>query len=291
MRRSLTSVDPASQAVSAAEDAARRAGVRIEKLDEIEAIHEASRLFNRVWSTPETQPLISSSTLRALSHSNNYVFAAYDGAEMIGAVVGFIGFHDGSLLLHSHMTGVSEKLQGRSVGFALKQHQRAWSLERGIGLVTWTFDPLVRRNAYFNITKLGASVTAYYTSFYGEMNDGINDKDETDRVLIEWDLESTRAAEASVRGLSEPNLIELERAGAQVALSIGDDGAPTERKPTGDTLLVGVPEDIVELRRQDEGLAHGWRLALRNVLGAALNTGYETVGMTRSGFYVLERES
>jgi predicted GNAT superfamily acetyltransferase len=187
------------------------------------------------------------------------------------------------------MTGVSTKLQGRSVGFALKQHQRAWALDQGISLVAWTFDPLVRRNAYFNISKLGASVTEYYASFYGEMNDGINDKDETDRVLIEWDLDSPRAIEASISRLREPDLSVLEREGAAVALAVGEDEAPIEKRARGDILLVGVPEDIVEVRQRDEVLGQRWRLALRDVLGNALNDGFVTAGMTRSGFYVLRR--
>jgi predicted GNAT superfamily acetyltransferase len=282
-------MDPATQAASAAQEAAAHAGVRIEKLEDIKAIEEASLLFNRVWSTPENQPLITAAMLRALSHSGNYVYGAYDQTEMVGAIVGFIGYGKGSLLLHSHMTGVTTKLQGKSVGFALKQHQRAWALERGIELVTWTFDPLVRRNAYFNLTKLGASVTAYYPSFYGEMNDGINEKDETDRVLIEWHLDTPQATEASVHRLVPPELGDPDRSDTRIALAVGTDGAPIEQQRNARTLLVCVPEDIVELRHRDEDLAHRWRLSLRNVLGRALNDGYAAVGMTRSGFYVLEQ--
>lgn len=289
MSERLTSVDPAQQATAAADEAERRAGVRVVELDDIEAIDEASRLFNRVWSTPESQPLMSSAMLRALSHADNYVVAAYRHKEMVGAAVGFLGFHHGSLHLHSHMTGVSSSVQGKSVGFALKQNQRAWALARDIGVVTWTFDPLVRRNAYFNITKLGASLTRYYASFYGEMNDGINEKDESDRVLIEWELGSPQATEASIGRLPEPDVKALERAGTPAALSIGDEGEPIERPVAGDVVLARVPEDIVELRHSDEELAHRWRLALRNVLNSTLNDGYATTGMSRSGYYVLQR--
>ena len=289
MSKRLTSVDPAQQAMAAAKQAAIQSDVRVVGLDDIEALHEASRLFNHVWSTPEEQPLISSSILRALSHADNFVAAAYRGKEIVGASVGFLGFHRGSLHLHSHITGVSSSVQGKSVGFALKQHQRAWALARGIGVVTWTFDPLVRRNAFFNITKLGASATRYYSGFYGEMNDGINDKDETDRVLIEWNLDSAQATEASIRRLPEPDIAALQRAGAEVALDVGDDSAPVEASHTSDVLLVRIPDDIVDLRRHDEDLSHRWRLALRNVMGTMLNDGYSTTGMSRSGYYVLQR--
>ena len=44
--------------------------------------------------------------------------------------------------------------------------------------MTWTFDPLVSRNARFNLTKLGAHAVEYLPDFYGAMEDGINSNDE-----------------------------------------------------------------------------------------------------------------
>src|SRR5438105_195572 len=163
------------QAAAAAETAAARAGVRVAELEDVLRIRHAADLFNRVWAVTREDPLIPANTLRALEHSGNYVVGAFEGDAMAGAVVGFLGRLDGSLQLHSHILGVSPGSQGRSIGFALKQHQRAWALAAGIEVVTWTFDPLVRRNAYFNLAKLGATVRAFYPDFYGEMNDGIND--------------------------------------------------------------------------------------------------------------------
>ena len=78
----------------------------------------------------------------------------------------------------------------RNVGYALKLHQRAWALQRGIATITWTFDPLVRRNAYFNLAKLGVRATRYLPNFYGAMQDPINAGDDTDRLLVDWDLAS-----------------------------------------------------------------------------------------------------
>ncbi len=52
----------------------------------------------------------------------------------------------------------------------------------------WTFDPLVRRNAWFNIAVLGAEVAEYLPSFYGSMTDAINAGDESDRLLVAWDV-------------------------------------------------------------------------------------------------------
>ena len=93
--------------------------------------------------------------LRAFTKAGNYVGGAFDGGRLVGACVGF--FHaPAEDALHSHIAGVAPGLTGRNVGFALKLHQRAWALLRGVSEIAWTFDPLVSRNAYFNLVKLGA---------------------------------------------------------------------------------------------------------------------------------------
>ena len=66
---------------------------------------------------------------------------------------------------------VTRRGRGHQVGHALKMHQRRWALERGLSTITWTFDPLVARNAYFNLAKLGATPVHYYEDFYGELGD------------------------------------------------------------------------------------------------------------------------
>ena len=284
----VRSVDPVGQAISAAEQAAERGGLTIQKLDDVDQIESAVALFRAIWG-PEERDIVGVATMRALSHSGNYVFGAYLGSEMVGAITGFLGWHEGDLQLHSHVLGVSPAAQGRNVGFTLKEHQRGWALAKGIKTVTWTYDPLVRRNAYFNLAKLGATVTTYYPSFYGVMNDEINGRDESDRVLIEWHLESPHAIDASSGRGAGLDVDELRKAGAEVALAVGEGEAPVETSASAGTLLVGIPKDVVQLRRRDAALAHSWRVALRDVLGGHLENGYVTVGMTRAGYYVLER--
>ena len=52
--------------------------------------------------------------------------------------------------------------------------------------IVWTFDPLVRRNALFNLARLGARTTRYEVDFYGPVRDAINGEDDTDRLVVEW---------------------------------------------------------------------------------------------------------
>jgi predicted GNAT superfamily acetyltransferase len=245
--------------------------------------------------------------LRALTKAGNYAAGAYDRAsgELLGACVGFFGPPQAAEL-HSHIAGVRQAGLGRSVGFALKVHQRAWCLRRDVRVIAWTYDPLIRRNAYFNLVKLGARPVEYLRNFYGVMDDAINGGTETDRMLVHWDLRSDLAADASA-GKPRPASFAAERErGAVVALATGSDGLPVPRPAIGlpaadspgagspgpggsrpDTLLVGVPADVELLRVSDPAGAAAWRSALRDVLGPLIADGARVTGFDRSGWYVV----
>ncbi len=125
--------------------------------------------------------------LRALEHAGDYVVGLYDGDAMIGASAAFFG-PPAARTMHSHITGIVDGYQGRGLGRQLKTHQRDWALERGVGHITWTFDPLIPRNAHFNLAVLGTRVTDYLVNQYGEMDDEVNRGDESDRLLVSWAL-------------------------------------------------------------------------------------------------------
>jgi len=282
MRRTLEQPLSAERAYATAAEIARRASVEVVELADLSDMTRASVLFDDLWGTPGNSYL-SPSLLRALSHAGNYAAAAFSGDRLVGAVMGFLGQDGDGTFLHSHILGVDPSHRGSNVGFALKQHQRAWALDHGFGRVTWTFDPLVRRNAFFNLQKLGADAATYYENFYGDMSDEINGGDESDRLLIGWRLDSPRVDQAAEATVPQPDLDLLD---ATVALSM--DGIVSE-DAWGQTIVCAVPEDIVELRRSDQAAAARWRFALRATLGAAMAGGYKVVGFARSGWYVLER--
>jgi GNAT superfamily N-acetyltransferase len=142
--------------------------------------------------------------LRALAHVGNYAVGLYavptegdpSAERMIGASVGFFAAPD-DRSLHSHITGIVGDHRGRGLGRLLKQHQREWALARGVHRITWTFDPLVARNASFNLRVLGARVGEYYVDHYGAMDDGVNRGDESDRIFAVWDLDAPAARRPS----------------------------------------------------------------------------------------------
>ena len=287
----VTKLDVVAQAHAAADAAARSAHLTVAEVADMATLTRTTTLLDGIWGTSPEAPLIAPSTLKALVHAGNYISAAFRDDDIVGALIGFLGMHDGGLTLHSHILGVSPAAQGRNIGYALKLHQRAWSLAHDIRTVTWTFDPLVRRNAYFNLTKLGARITAYYQNFYGDMPDGINAGDESDRVLVEWPLAASSVVEVSESHGLEPDVEVLRKQGATVVLSAGDDSEPVSGAAMeGATVLVQVPTDIVALREKHLTLALAWRQAARAALGGALGAGYVAEGMTRSGWYVLVKD-
>jgi predicted GNAT superfamily acetyltransferase len=269
-----------------ADEAAERAQVSIRDLHEVSEHRTASRLFDEVWG--REVPVLPTEIIRALDHAGNQVSGAFDGDRLVGATVAFTGIsEDGHLHLHSHITGTTGA--GRGVGFALKLYQRAWALERGIDRVTWTFDPLIRRNAYFNLVKLGAHLVGYHRDFYGRLDDELNRGEPTDRGAVTWQLDDPRAVRAAAGHASEPRIDALRTAGATVVLEVGDGQQPVRAEPGSDPLLVQVPEDIETMRHQEAELATRWRSELREVLGDALGSGYRVAGFCRDGWYVLTR--
>jgi predicted GNAT superfamily acetyltransferase len=190
--------------------------------------------------------------------------------------------------MHSHILGVLPGSERRGLGFDLKQHQRRWCLAREVKVMEWTTDPLVRRNVYFNLTKLGAEAPEYFVNFYGQMRDGLNAGEESDRLLIRWHLESKKAEAAAVGELREPDAERLRGWSSGTILSVGRNGEPVVKESSARVLLCEVPEDIVELRRTNPGLARAWRVALRDAITGALANRYAITGATRAGWYVLE---
>jgi predicted GNAT superfamily acetyltransferase len=263
------SIDPAT----ALADACARAGVEIRLLHDLSDLNVARRIFDEVWPADDTQ--MQPNVMRALTHAGGYCSAAFIGNEPVGAALGFIGRHreaDGwEVHLHSHMAAVREDFRDRHIGTALKLHQRVWALEQGIPVIVWTFDPLVRRNARLNLLKLGVEVRGFEPDFYGEMSDGINSGDPTDRLFAWWVVDSA-LADAAANGALEPIRADVIAAHPQCR-------------------VIELPDDIVALREVDPAAAREWRLRLRHELVDAFAEGLAITGITEDGGYVLWRSA
>jgi predicted GNAT superfamily acetyltransferase len=287
-------VDPAAVeqahdlAARAAATAAATAGVTLEDAHGRDVAGRASALFDLVWGRQAgAGGIVVPELLVALAHAGSQVTVARASGTVVGATAALLGLHEGEVVLHSHVTAVLPEAAGAGVGRALKLHQRAWALERGITTVRWTFDPLVRRNAVFNLVGLGARAVAYVEDLYGPMPDRRNAGLPTDRLVAHWDL-TERRVQLAVEGRGvEPDVSAVRGTGAVVALDVGDAGVPVLTETDAPRRLVRIPADIEAVRASDPDLALAWGAAVREALGRPLQQGARVSGATRDGWYVL----
>jgi predicted GNAT superfamily acetyltransferase len=265
-----------------ARDAAARGGVSVAMLEDGIALRTGVDVLNRVWRADPTEPVITYPLLRTYVFSGNFVSGAFRGGQLVGVAVGFFG---ADRQLHSDLVGVLPSEHGTGVGFALKQHQRAWAIRHGLTEVRWMFDPLIRRNGRFNLHRLGASAVAYLPDFYGRLTDGLNALDDTDRLAVSWAVTSDRAALAARAELPEvtPDVL----AGAAVVVDREGNLSGPRRGAT--VRRVAVPHDIESLTAQDREGAARWRRAVRTALTEAFSDGYQIADFSTDGSYVLRR--
>lgn len=230
--------------------------LRIETVASRSQCELAGSVFDRVWGM---RGMVPTEVIIATVHAGGYASLAWGGDQLVGASWGFLGAHGAQRTLHSHVTGVVPEHGSLGVGEALKRHQWAWAHEHDLDAITWTFDPLVRRNAYFNLVKLGAVVTEYHEDFYGSITDGLNQGERTDRLVVTWRV-------------------------------TGCDGtAPVGRHVDVAEWSVPTPEDVESLRIVDRVAAHAWRVRQRADLRKAFSGEWKVAGLMNDGSYAVVR--
>ena len=284
----FTSISAASiaQAHKDAKFRADNAQVSIRHLQGIAEQNYARAIFDEVWPTNEgTQ--ITANLLQAMVHNGAYISGVFYDVDVIAAAFAFPGIDsEAHLHLHSHMAAVKEKYRNRNIGSALKWHQRAWALENGYETVTWTFDPLVRRNARLNLVKLGVQVFEYFADFYGDLPDALNAGDPTDRVIARWDLLSQR-----VVGAAKNLNLEISPKEIAVALANANEKPAKHSIPdSAESVAVYLPTDIISMRADNPARAWEWRIAVREELQPRLLSDWYIQGFTSDGAYVVTKK-
>ncbi len=253
-------------------------------------LRRVADLFSRIWAAPLVPPM-PHDIMRSLVHAGGRVHGAFRQDRLLGAAVAVFG-PPAYALCYSLIAGVSPEAEGQGIGLALKLAQRAWALQAGAARMSWTFDPLLRRNARFDISRLGAVGTEYLVDFYGEIADGVNDP-ETDRLAVTWDLRAPLPG--SAHPSKRPGAPKPGEDAPPAILAAGPGGEPAAGtvSPAGGSgpgrLRCWIPGDILTIRRTDPALARGWRLAVREALGGAVGEGYQVTGVMDPGWYVLEK--
>ena len=178
--------------------------ITVRHLHTLDEFHRCVQIARQIWgdSDLDTEPYV---TFVITHHTGGQVLGAFDGDTLVGFTKALVGLHGNTPYLHSHMTGVLPSHRDRHVGRLLKLFQRDDALRRNIRLVEWTFDPLETKNAHFNLNRLGAISRHYIPNFYGITTSPLHRGLPTDRLLVEWHLDSPRVIAAINNLLPQPS--------------------------------------------------------------------------------------
>lgn len=256
----------------------------IHLIDTPEEMRLIEDLQRAVWPDSETD-IVPLHMLITAVHNGGLVLGAFAGEKLVGFVFGFPGLEetpDGPRPKHcSHMMGILPEHRDNGAGFALKRAQWQMARRQGLDHITWTYDPLLSRNAHLNIAKLGAVCTTYRRSEYGEMRDGLNAGLPSDRFQVDWWI-NTRRVESRLGKQARPtlNLTHITSSGMRpfYALHASTLGLPRppEHVPAFEDrlLLAEIPVDFMELKSMDFALARDWRFFTRELFETAFKTNY-----------------
>ncbi|MEX1019257.1 MAG: hypothetical protein WDZ49_06340 [Litorilinea sp.] len=274
------------------------APIEIRPVVNVEGCKNFQELERWVWGTDDLDVVPIHVLITALKNGGGLLGAyAEDGPDATGRMVGAAfwwlgagmdprapaadaGRGTGKLKACSHMVGVLPDWQGRHVGLRLKLAQRQAILEQGLtDWVTWTYDPLYRRNGVFNLHRLGATCSTYFRNVYGELNDDLNRGAPSDRCQVDWWIDSEHVA----RDLQPMRPQPAWQAANLQLLPVRENGrglvepvdAPVA--PDGRPLAVPIPPEIGVIRQADPALGLAWRFALRAALETGFGAGYTLV--------------
>jgi len=272
----------------------------IKILETPEDMTAVEALQREVWPGSETDVVPAHVFITAI-HNGGLVAGAYIEDQLIGFVFGFPGLDstpDGPRPKHcSHMMGIHSNYRDSGVGYALKRAQWQMVRHQGLDHITWTYDPLLSRNAYLNISKLGAVCNNYRRAEYGDMRDGLNAGLPSDRFQVDWWINTRRVeSRLSKRPRKPLKLDNFSKANLQPlytphSQADGWSRPPEHFSPLEDKLaLAEIPSDFNTLKQADFSLARDWRFFTREVFETAFAAGFIVTDFVHDqgrSFYVL----
>ena len=186
--------------------------------------------------------------------------------RLVGFVHHLAAVRGNDIFGYSHMMAVAVDYQNKGVGARLKWNQREKAISEGRSRIKWTWDPMQARNAYFNLNRLGVTVSSYAENFYGtdySANPAVSAAPrgiDSDRLFAEWQLRSARVDALAASG-AQPEQLTV--------------AAPP-------VLEIVIPADWTGLVRNDPALARAEQLRVRGEFQKAFDDGLVAAGFTRS---------
>lgn len=258
-------------------------------------------LQQHVWESRD-RDLVPSHVLITIAKNGGVLLGAFapDGPRETGGMVGFVFGWPGygtdksgrTLPKHcSHQIAVLPDFRRHGLARRLKLAQREAVLAQGVTeWVTWTFDPLQRVNAIFNLHRLGATSNTYVCNAYGELDDALNIGLPTDRLQVDWWIRSPRVLAATTTDQST-RTCQLDKLTILSAPSMGVAEVPNlSGSEEAASLAIPLPESAESLRSENPTFLAQWHFYLRTVLPAAFERGYQLtdcVALPNAGWHYI----
>jgi predicted GNAT superfamily acetyltransferase len=136
--------------------------------------------------------------------AGGWTLGAFVADRMVGFVHHLAAVRGLEIFGYSHVMAVAKDYQNKGVGARLKWAQRERALSESRKLIKWTWDPMLARNAHFNLNRLGATVENYLDDFYG-IDYGADERLglPSDRLSATWKIDSDRV-HALAKGSDAP---------------------------------------------------------------------------------------
>src|SRR5688572_23478008 len=95
------------------------ASIEIRPLKEMGELRAVEDLQQEIWGCSDRE-ILPALAIIPLLEIGGVLLGAFDGAELIGFVLGFPGIEDGRLILHSDMLAVKTSYRSLGLGYKLK---------------------------------------------------------------------------------------------------------------------------------------------------------------------------
>lgn len=257
-------------------------GITIRRVDSTSEYDACVRMQHDIRGDDFTE-IVPATMLKVTQYIGGVTAGAFgpDG-QLLGFVFGMMGSIDGRLVHWSDLLAVHPDARNKGLGRRLKLFQRQLLLPLGVETMFWTYDPLVTKNAYLNLVRLGARPTEYVVDMYGAdthsaMQGGIG----TDRFVVAWDLVTEGGANARASA-QDGDARNAPIAGAEL--------------PDAKVVRVEVPGNVNDLIARDLPAAARLRQTTRRLFTHYLPRGYTVTGFSHlmpedRYFYILSRNA
>lgn len=267
------------------------AAVQIRPLRTQEELHACVALQRETWGATFGE-CVPPAILAVTQRIGGVAAGAFDAdGRLVGFVFGMTGVERGELVHWSDMLAVRPELRDQGIGRRLKAFQRETVARLGVRVISWSFDPLVARNAQLNLNRLGVRVVEYVRDMYGrETDSALHRGIGSDRFIVAWRIDGPEEA--------GPRPSPDAWRDARILNAPGDDDAPVMPALPGraeePVLRVEIPTAIDRVQATSLGLAGRWCATTRAAFEWAMARGYRVAGFHRDhgadrAFYLLSR--